>query len=85
VVDESFAAQPLLEDHRRPADSFPFEVNGYFDAVGDRDEGNSFIHPVVLPVEGHSPVNLAHSSPLAGNCKRHLFGLGYTTNREVAF
>jgi hypothetical protein len=49
----------FLEGQRRPADSLPFKGDIYFDAVGDRDEGNTFIHPVVLTVEGHYSFNLA--------------------------
>ena len=38
----------LLKDHRRPANSLPFEGDIHFDAVGDLDERNASVHPVVL-------------------------------------
>ena len=49
----------LLEDQRRPADSLPLEINSHLDAVGDLDEGNALIHPVVPTVEGHCPFDRA--------------------------
>jgi len=48
-----------LEDQRRAAESLALEVDSDVDAVADPDEGNAFIHPVVLPVEDHGPMNLA--------------------------
>ena len=49
----------LLKDQRRPTDSFRLEVDRHLDTVGDPDEGNAAVHPVVLTVEGHCPLNLA--------------------------
>jgi hypothetical protein len=49
----------LLKGHRRPADSLHFEVDSYLNAVGDRDEGNAFIHPVILTIDGHLPFDLS--------------------------
>jgi hypothetical protein len=49
----------LLKDYRRAADSLRLEGDGYLDAVGDLDEGNAAVHPVVFAVEGHCPFNLA--------------------------
>src|ERR1700681_3266758 len=40
-----------LKNHRRPADSLRLEVDSHLHAVGDLDEGNAPVHPVVLPVE----------------------------------
>jgi hypothetical protein len=74
----------LLKDHGRPIDSLPFEVDGYFDPVGDLDEGNAAVHSVLLAIESHSPRNRSAASALAGNCKRQLLGLGHAANREVA-
>jgi hypothetical protein len=48
----------LLEGQRRPADSFPLKSDIHFDAVGDRNEGNAFIH-LVLAVERHCAFNFA--------------------------
>jgi len=48
----------LLKDHRRPADSLSLKVDGHLDTVGDLDERNAFIHPVVFTVESHCPLNL---------------------------
>jgi hypothetical protein len=49
----------LLKGQRRPADSLPLEVEGYVDMVGDLDERNTAVHPVVLTVEDHCPLNLS--------------------------
>ena len=46
---------PLLYIHRRPADSLRSEVDGHFNAVGNLNEGNAFVHPVILPIECHRP------------------------------
>jgi len=48
----------LLKDQRRPADSLPLEVDRHLDTVGDLDEGNAFIHPVILTIETHCPLDL---------------------------
>ena len=42
------AGRLLLKHQRRPADSLPLEVDSHLDTVGDLDEGNALIHPVVL-------------------------------------
>jgi hypothetical protein len=47
----------LLENQRRSADPFPFQADIYFDTVGDLDEGNAFVHAVVLAIESHSAVD----------------------------
>jgi hypothetical protein len=49
----------LLEYQLRSADSLPFEVDYYLDAVGDLYQGDAFVHAIVLAVEGHRPCNLA--------------------------
>ena len=49
----------LLKGQRRPADSLSLEVEGHVDMVGDLDKRNTAVHPVVLTVEDHFPVNLA--------------------------
>jgi len=49
----------LLQLQRRPAGSFPLEVDGHLNAVGSFDERNAAVHPVVLTVEGHCPFNRA--------------------------
>jgi hypothetical protein len=49
----------LLKHQRRPANSLPLEVDSHLDAVGDPDEGNALIHPVVLTIEGHCPFDRA--------------------------
>ncbi len=55
LIAESSARWPSLEDYRRSADSFRFEVDSHLDAVGNFDKRGSSIHPVVLTVEGHCP------------------------------
>ena len=57
----------LLKDHWRAADSLRLESDCYLDAVGNPDEGNPAIHPVVLTVEGHCPSDVARSFPLGVN------------------
>jgi hypothetical protein len=47
-----------LEVQRRPTNSLHGEVDSHLNTVGDLDEGNTFIHPVALTVESHSPFNL---------------------------
>src|ERR1700752_2519987 len=49
----------FLEGQWGPADPLTFERDIHFDAIGDRDERNTFIHAVVLAVEGHGPVDRA--------------------------
>jgi hypothetical protein len=49
----------LLKDDRRPADSIRLERDGHLDAIGDFDEGDAAVHPVVLTVEVQCPANLA--------------------------
>ena len=48
----------MLKDNRRTTDSLRFEVDSPVDAVADPHEGNAFIHPVVVTVEDHGPMNL---------------------------
>src|SRR6266403_4619742 len=57
------------KNYRRPADSFPFEVDGYLNAVRDLDERNAAIHAVLLTVKGHRAYDRAGAGPPAGNCK----------------
>ena len=59
-----YAGWLLLKDHRRPTDSFPFEVDGDFDTVGNFYKRNSFVHPVVFTVEGHCPLTVPVPVPL---------------------
>src|ERR1035438_5706940 len=73
-----------LKNYGRPTDSLAFEVDGHLYAVSDLDEGNAAIHPELLTVEGHCPIDRPSAGPLAGNGKCHLFGLGHTANGEVA-
>jgi len=48
----------LLEHQRRSAYSLAFKVDYHLDTVGDLDQRNAFIHPIILAVEGHRPFNL---------------------------
>jgi len=43
------------------------KVDSHVDAVADVDEGNAFIHPIVLTVEDHGPFNIACACPRTGN------------------
>jgi hypothetical protein len=56
----------LLVDDPRPADLLRDEADSNLDTVGDFDEGNAAIHPVVLAVESQRPLNVADARPLAG-------------------
>jgi hypothetical protein len=49
------------------ADPLGLEVDSYLDAVGNLDERDATIHPVLLTVEGHHPFDRARASPLASN------------------
>ena len=42
------------------------EADGNRDTVGDFDEWNAAIHPVVLTVESQRPFNDSRARPLAG-------------------
>ena len=54
----------------------------YLDAVGDLDEGNAAVHPVVLAVKGHCPFNAAFACAFAGKYKVQRLGFGHTANSE---
>jgi hypothetical protein len=45
----------LLKIHRRPADPFSGEIDGYLYTVGNFDEWNATVHAVLLSVECHRP------------------------------
>jgi hypothetical protein len=47
----------LLIEQRRAADSLLPEVEIHLDAVGDLDERNALVHPVVFTVENHFSFN----------------------------
>src|SRR5580765_3820367 len=47
-----------LEYHGRSAYSLPFEIDHHFDTVSDLNQRNALIHPVILTVESHCPLNL---------------------------
>jgi len=57
----------LLQIQGRPADSLRLEINSDLDPVSDLDEGNAFVHPVLLAVEGHRPLNGTRACPSARN------------------
>jgi len=63
----------VFENQRRPAHALSREGDIHFDAVGNLDEGNAAIHPVLLAVKGHCPLNRAGTCPLAGNRQCQLF------------
>lgn len=48
-----------LKGQRWPAHSFPFEMEIYVYMVGNFDERNTLVHPVVLAVEDHRSLNFA--------------------------
>src|SRR5208283_185792 len=79
----SSAAWLLLKDHRRAAYPFSNDVDADRDTVGNFDKGNSFVHTVVLTVEGHCAFNRARACSLTANRKRQLLLLSYSSNCEV--
>ncbi len=50
----------FLKDQRRPANALTLEVDPYFDAVRNLDEGNATVHTELLTVERHCPCNAAN-------------------------
>ena len=73
----------LLENDRRSADSLRVDVNVYLDAVGDPEERNAAVHPVVLPINRHYPFNLACACPPAGNRQCQSLTFGHSAYRKV--
>src|SRR5438552_6109391 len=59
------AGRLWLESNWRPADALRFKVDSHLNAVRNLNEGNTAVHPIVLAVEGHCPVNLARAGPRA--------------------
>jgi hypothetical protein len=74
----------LLKDHRRPTDPFHLEGDSYLDAVGDLDEGNVAVHPVVFTVERHCALNLAGGFTFALGGEDQRIGFGDSADRKVA-
>ena len=74
----------LRKDHRRPADSLPFEVEGDLGTIGNFDTRNSFVHPAVFTVEGHCPLTVPVPVPWPLTANVSFFLLGYSSYREVA-
>src|SRR5271169_4839615 len=74
----------LFVDEAGAADLVGDEVDVDFDAVGDFDEGNAFVHGVVFAVEGHGADNDAVASAFAGDGEEELFGFGNAADGEVA-
>jgi hypothetical protein len=61
AVGQRCEATLFLEGHWRSADPLSLKIDSHLDAVGDLDEGNAFIHPVILTVKGHGPLNLTRT------------------------
>ena len=66
----------VLQGHGRSADSLGFEIDTHLDPVGDLNEGNAAVHPVLLTVKCHRPLNRPGPSPRAGNGERQRLGFG---------
>ena len=75
----------LLEYGRRTANPLPFQVDIYFDAVGDLDEGNVAVHAVVFTIEGHCACNAPGGCSLAVICNSEFFCFRNATNSKLAF
>ena len=57
----------LLVDQAGAADLVGHEIDVYFDAVGDLDEGDAFVDSVVFAVEGHRADNDAVACAFTGD------------------
>jgi len=51
------------------ADSLRSEVDGLFNAVGNLNEGNTAVHPILLTVKSRCSIDGARTCPLAGDRK----------------
>ena len=56
-----------MEDQRGAADPLPFEGDGHLDAIGDPDERNAAVHPELLAVERHRPLDLTGARAFPGD------------------
>src|SRR5271157_5592793 len=65
----------MLNEQRRTADVLAMEVDIHLNAVGDLDERNATVHPVVFAVKGHYPLDVVYACAEAGN--RQQQGLGF--------
>ena len=74
----------IAGSYRRSADSFRFEVDSHLDAVGNFDKRDSFVHPVVLTVQGHCPFHGSSTRPLTFDRKRELLLFRYAAYGKVA-
>jgi hypothetical protein len=84
VLDVQTLEQLLLEDEVGAADQDALEVDGDFDAVGDFDQGDAFVHAVVLAVEGHGPFDGAFAGALAFDGELEGLGLRDAADGEIA-
>ena len=79
-----FAATLLfVENQRGAADAFRLEVDCHLNAVSDSDEEKAAVHPVVLAVKGHCPLDLMRCS-LVGNSHGQGFGFRNASSRKRA-
>src|ERR1700744_2174413 len=72
----------FLQVHRGTADAFAKKVTLHLNAVGDLNEGDATVHPVLLAVEGHDPLHLAYACPDTGNRQRQRLRFGDSAYRE---
>jgi len=76
-------AQLVLQSDWRSADPLRLEIDTHLDPIGDLNERNAAVHPVLLAVKCHRPLNRAGPSPRAGNGERQLLGFGHSADRKV--
>ena len=65
ISSEQYCGWLLLEDQCRAADLVAFELDVDFNSIGDFDEGDTAVHPILLTVEGHGATDRAVASPFA--------------------
>jgi hypothetical protein len=64
--------------------SFPL-LAYYFHTVGDLNERNALVHPIVLAIKGHRSVDASGGGSLAAICQSEFFSFRDAANRKVSF
>ena len=59
------------------------ELNSHFDAVGDLDEWDTAVHPILLAVKSHRAIDESGTCARAFHLEGELLRLGHSPNGEV--